>query len=45
MKKKDLIKLLLHILEDWANDSRADLDGPNSYYHEALVQLLKEEEK
>lgn len=44
MKKKDLIKTLLHILEDWANDSRADIDGTNGEYYDALVNILKEEE-
>lgn len=45
MTKKDLVKTLLEILEDWDRDIRADLDGPNSGYFDAMVEILKEEEK
>ena len=45
MTKKKLVEELLEILEDWENDHSADLNGPNSGYFDALVEILKEEEK
>lgn len=45
MKKKDLVKTLLKILEDWGNGEGTDLDGSNYEYYTAIVELLKEEEE
>ena len=45
MTKKKLVEELLDILEEWEHDHRADLDGPNGGYFDAMVEILKEEEK